>query len=141
MLARAMSTTGERRGYVLATLGWTAALVLLGLATPFVPREGGLRDGIGVALVLALVIGWLGLSYHRAHAVQRLWLLGAPAVSLLGGYAIMVAMIEGEVYYQGDGPWWLWLLSAAAFLGVPALLAWPAAWFALAKIEGRRACA
>ena len=136
-LARAMGLMGARRDYLTTSLGLTAALALLGFATPLVPHTGGLRDGVGIALILALISGWLAVSYRRAQAVRRLWLLGGPVVSLIGAYAIMAAAIQGEAYYQGDGPWWLWLLSAAALLGIPALLAWPAAWIALAMIKRR----
>ena len=131
-------TLGDRHAYVGATLKLLAGLIGSCIGLP-VMRAGNLRDGLAIALGLVLVVGWMVLSYSRARAARLPWLVIAPIITLLGGYAIMVAFIEGDAYYQGNGPWWLWLVAAAALAGIPALFAWPAAWVTLAVIKDRRA--
>ena len=129
--------TSGRSGYTRTTLGMLAVLVTLGCATPLFPRQGGLRDGVAMALALALFLGWHVLSYSRARAARLLGLMGAPTLTVLGGWLLMAVAIEGQAYFT-DPPVWVTALGWFSLLGYPALLLWPAAWVALATVERKK---
>lgn len=77
---------GRRRSTLAAVLALATASVLLVVAPPG-PAEAGALVGLGVALVLATGVAWLGL--RRPHAGRPL-ILGVTAIALTG-VALLVA--------------------------------------------------